>query len=148
MGLLRAALEQIRGLEHTVGPPTTSPEASGIELRLHCLAWCLRRAYEETLQDVLASADQGDTLQSELIYRRILDDLEMISNPDDRFPERETEVLRKLISICHQQKYLSAIEGFSMKMSKIKCRDPSSFENEAAEYLAECFKTAARDIQD
>jgi hypothetical protein len=147
MGLLRAALEQIRGLQHTLGPPTTSPEASGIELRLNCLAWCLRREYEETLKDVLASADPGDPLQSELIYRRILDDLEMISSQDDRFPEREAEVLRKLMSICHQQKYLSAIEGFSLKLSKIKFQDASPFENEAAEHLADSFKSAAPEIQ-
>ena len=152
LGLFRIALENIRGLQRSIGPRIYTPEENeiqrGIEVTLDVLAYCVAKEYRVIFEELMDIAKQTNLTEAKSLYLEVLDDINSIDQDKEQFSDVKVHVLQKLLPIYEAEGNLPAVERILKHMPTEKYPTNSDTTSHIAANLAHCFTIISAQIQD
>ena len=145
LGYLRIALENIQGLQRSVGPHTITQETNQIENNLKNMAWCITREYQTCIKELVRIAGMKKPDVAKLIYLEVLEDVNHVQDEAGILGLR-TIILQRLISIYRLQRNLPAVERLSKQLSENISRSPDINGTPIFNSLAQCYIETSAEI--
>jgi ankyrin repeat protein len=145
LGYLRIALENIQGLQRSVGPHTIAQETNRIENNLKYMAWCVTREYQTCIKQLVRIAGIKKPDVAKLIYLEVLEDVNHVQD-EGGISGLRTIILQRLISIYRLQQNLPAVERISKQLSDNMSRSPEINGTPIFNSLAQCYVETSAEI--
>lgn len=145
LGYLRIALENIQGLQRSVGPHTITQETNQIENNLKNMAWCITREYQTCIKELVRMAGMKKPDVAKLTYLEVLEDLNNVQD-EAWISGLRTTILQRLISIYRLQQNLPAVERISKQLSENISRSPDINGTPIFNSLAQCYVETSAEI--
>lgn len=152
LGLARIALENIRGVQRSIGPRIVTLDENkvqhDVEVTLDVMAYCVAKDYHTIVKELMEVAKETDTARAKGIYFEILDDINAIDKDKEKFSDVKMGLLQELVLIYEAEGNLPAVERTLKHMSTQKNHAGSDFTGDVAAHLAHCFVNISSQIRD
>lgn len=145
LGYLRIALENIQGLQRSVGPHIITQETNQIENNLKNMAWCITREYQTCIKELVRIAGMKKPDAAKLTYLEVLEDLNNVQD-EAWISGLRTIILQRLISIYRLQQNLPAVERVSKQLAENISRSPDVNGTPIFSSLARCYVETSAEI--
>jgi ankyrin repeat protein len=110
------------------------------------MVWCLEKAYQDALTRLLKIASNENTISAKLIYREAAEITEAVDDDRGKFSEIRVEILRKLVSIYHNEGNLPIVESILEQICRLKGARKASCDSQVTADLAACFRATAAEM--
>jgi ankyrin repeat protein len=152
LGLTRIALENIRGVQRSIGPRIFTSEENqvqhDVEVTLDVMACCVAREYCTTVEELMLIAKDVDTTKAKSIYLEAIDDINCIDRDKEQFSEVKKHLLQELLLIYQAEGNLPAVERTLKHISNQEYPINSNSTGDVAANLAHCFVAISPQIRD
>ena len=145
LGYLRIALENIQGLQRSVGPHIITQETNQIENNLKNMAWRITREYQTCIKELVRIAGMKKPDAAKLTYLEVLEDLNNVQD-EAWISGLRTIILQRLISIYRLQQNLPAVERISKQLAENISRSPDVNGTPIFSSLARCYVETSAEI--
>jgi ankyrin repeat protein len=152
LGLVRIALENIGGVQRSIGPHRFTLEENkvqrDVEVILDVMAHCLAREYHMIVEELILFAKESDTTNAKSIYYEALDDINCVDKDKEQFSEVKSRLLQELLLIHKAEGNFPGVERTLKHMSILKYPTNSDSTGDVTANLADCFVIISTQIRD